>query len=110
MNLRFALRHPLCQIEAILGRLRGMPYTPPQAAALHTAAEAAGRDHYLDPLSGRRVATASALRALGSCCGLGCRHCPYEGSAGQRGTAVRYDPQREALTPPPAPAPRPGAR
>lgn len=77
MDIRFALRHPLCQIEAVAGRLRGRPVAPAQAEALHAAAEAAGADHYLDPGSGRRVATASALRALGSCCGLGCRHCPY---------------------------------
>jgi hypothetical protein len=89
MNLRFALRHPLCRIEAVLGRLRGVPYVPPQAAALHAAAQAAGADHYLDPISGRRVSTAGALRALGSCCGLGCRHCPYEEGAGRATQPVR---------------------
>jgi len=37
----------------------------------------AGRDYYLTD-QGRLVYTEYFLRGRGYCCGLGCRHCPYE--------------------------------
>lgn len=56
---------------------------PPDAAgrtevlAAHAAALAAGEAGYLDPTSGLFVLTAGFLADRGSCCGRGCRHCPY---------------------------------
>lgn len=52
----------------------------PLAAAVlaaHAAALTAGEATYRDPLSGYRVLTARTLADRGTCCGLGCRHCPY---------------------------------
>jgi hypothetical protein len=43
----------------------------------HDAAVAAGEPGYLDPRTGLFVFTAATLRARGTCCGSGCRHCPY---------------------------------
>ena len=43
----------------------------------HAAAVAAGEPGYLDPRTGLFVLTAAELAARGSCCGQGCRHCPY---------------------------------
>lgn len=45
---------------------------------LHEDAVAAGKSYYFDPASGYVVLTALALRRRGSCCGAGCRHCPYD--------------------------------
>jgi hypothetical protein len=45
--------------------------------AAHDAALAAGEAGYLDPESGLFVLTASFLAKRGTCCGRGCRHCPY---------------------------------
>lgn len=50
--------------------------------ALHAAAQRAGRPTYRDPVSGLQVLTADFLRAQGSCCLRGCRHCPYPGAQG----------------------------
>lgn len=47
------------------------------ALRAHAAALAAGAVTYVDPISGYRVLTARALADRGTCCGLGCRHCPY---------------------------------
>ncbi len=44
---------------------------------LHEEAIATGVDTYRDPDTGLEVLTAAALWARGSCCGCGCRHCPY---------------------------------
>ena len=44
---------------------------------LHTAACERGEPTYVDPNSGFNVFTEVGLRARGSCCGAGCRHCPY---------------------------------
>ncbi|MGV0035202.1 MAG: DUF5522 domain-containing protein [Candidatus Azotimanducaceae bacterium WSBS_2022_MAG_OTU7] len=33
---------------------------------------------YTDPVTGYRVFTEQALLERGSCCGCGCRHCPYQ--------------------------------
>jgi Family of unknown function (DUF5522) len=45
--------------------------------AAHAAALAAGDAGYLDPASGLFVLTAGFLATRGTCCGRGCRHCPY---------------------------------
>lgn len=58
---RLDRRHPL--VEAVL--------------AAHAAALEAGEATYRDPISGYRVLTARTLADRGTCCGLGCRHCPY---------------------------------
>jgi hypothetical protein len=45
--------------------------------AAHEAAMVAGQAGYLDPASGLFVLTAAFLADRGTCCGRGCRHCPY---------------------------------
>ena len=45
--------------------------------AAHAAALAAGEPGYLDPSTGLFVLTAAYLAARATCCGRGCRHCPY---------------------------------
>ena len=45
--------------------------------AAHRAALADGETGYLDPVSGLFVLTAGFLAGRGTCCGRGCRHCPY---------------------------------
>lgn len=49
----------------------------PAVQAAHDAAERAGEAGYLDPATGLFVLTATTLRDRGTCCGNGCRHCPY---------------------------------
>jgi hypothetical protein len=51
-----------------------------QVQAAHDAAEASGEAGYLDPSTGLFVLTATYLRDRGTCCGNGCRHCPYDGA------------------------------
>jgi hypothetical protein len=51
---------------------------------LHAAALAAGDAGYLDPATGLFVLTAGEHARRGSCCGQGCRHCPYVGSDPER--------------------------
>jgi hypothetical protein len=46
--------------------------------ACHARAMAAGADTYNDPATGAAVFTAASLASRGTCCGSGCRHCPYE--------------------------------
>ena len=48
-----------------------------EALAAHARAMAAGEATYRDPITGYRVLTARTLAERGTCCGLGCRHCPY---------------------------------
>jgi hypothetical protein len=48
-----------------------------EALAAHAAALTAGEAGYLDPTSGLFVLTAGFLADRGTCCGRGCRHCPY---------------------------------
>lgn len=43
----------------------------------HAEAVSCGLETYRDPATGYLVFTAPTLRARGSCCGNGCRHCPY---------------------------------
>jgi hypothetical protein len=45
--------------------------------AAHAAALAAGEAGYADPDTGLFVLTAGYLADRGTCCGRGCRHCPY---------------------------------
>jgi hypothetical protein len=45
--------------------------------AAHELALSRGDIGYADPRSGLFVLTAGFLAARGSCCGSGCRHCPY---------------------------------
>jgi len=45
--------------------------------AAHRAALAAGQAGYADPQTGLFVLTARFLADRGTCCGRGCRHCPY---------------------------------
>jgi Family of unknown function (DUF5522) len=45
--------------------------------AAHDAAVDAGQAGYLDPDTGLFVLTAAYLAGRGTCCGRGCRHCPY---------------------------------
>jgi hypothetical protein len=47
--------------------------------AAHRAALAAHESGYLDPVTGLFVLTAAFLADRGTCCGAGCRHCPYLG-------------------------------
>ena len=48
-----------------------------EAQRHHDAAEAQRRDGYMDPLTGYFVLTSGFLRRRGTCCGNGCRHCPW---------------------------------
>lgn len=45
--------------------------------ARHAAAVAAGEPMYSDPDTGLFVLTAQFHLDRGTCCGSGCRHCPY---------------------------------
>jgi hypothetical protein len=45
--------------------------------AAHASAVAAGQPGYLDPATGLFVLTSVFLGDRGTCCGRGCRHCPY---------------------------------
>jgi len=45
--------------------------------AAHAAAMHDGRPGYADPGTGLLVLTAAWLAERGTCCGNGCRHCPY---------------------------------
>ena len=47
------------------------------ALAAHGAALQTGEATHVDPISGYLVLTARTLAERGTCCGLGCRHCPY---------------------------------
>ncbi|WP_431894284.1 DUF5522 domain-containing protein [Micromonospora haikouensis] len=45
--------------------------------AAHAAALAGAQAGYPDPETGLFVLTAGFLARRGTCCGRGCRHCPY---------------------------------
>ena len=49
----------------------------PQYWQVHEAACARGDHTYIDPDTGFHVFTRLGLQARGSCCGAGCRHCPF---------------------------------
>ena len=59
--------------------------TPGDWRRLHEEASSNGETFYLDPETGFAVFTEFGLRQRGSCCGSGCRHCPWE--AERRDTA-----------------------
>ena len=48
--------------------------------AAHAAALDRGEAGYLDPSTGLFVLSAAYLADRGTCCGKGCRHCPYLGA------------------------------
>ena len=57
-----------------------LPATHPaydEILARHSAALGAGEPGYADPVTGFFVMTAAYLSNRGTCCGNGCRHCPY---------------------------------
>lgn len=80
---------------------------PPAIADLHSRAIANGQPLYCDPATGLWVQTAAALRARGSCCGNGCRHCPWQGGETEHphGRALRQHRGEEALVGRLAPSP-----
>jgi hypothetical protein len=45
---------------------------------VHRGAVEAGRRHYVDPITGYTVMTELTHLDRGTCCGNGCRHCPYD--------------------------------
>jgi hypothetical protein len=45
--------------------------------AAHERALSAGEAGYRDPATGYFVMTSAYLADRGTCCGNGCRHCPY---------------------------------
>jgi ATP-binding cassette subfamily B (MDR/TAP) protein 1 len=49
----------------------------PDVERAHREATERGASTYTDPASGYEVFTAAALAERGTCCGSGCRHCPY---------------------------------
>jgi hypothetical protein len=72
--------------KPLAGRPLGQPHAsrmPADAAyqaeiiKAHDAALASGSAGYLDPRTGLFVLSAGFLAARGTCCGRGCRHCPY---------------------------------
>lgn len=46
--------------------------------ARHAQAVAEGKDTYVDPETGYEVFTIAYLLRRGTCCGSGCRHCPFD--------------------------------
>lgn len=54
--------------------------TPPWAD-LHRRSVDAGAERYVDPATGYHVMTELYHLRRGSCCGSGCRHCPYDHAA-----------------------------
>ena len=48
-----------------------------QILAAHARAVERGDSMYEDPVTGLFVLTARFLADRGTCCGRGCRHCPY---------------------------------
>ena len=57
-----------------------LPLDHPRRAEILTAHQTAldaGDAGYLDPDTGLFVLTAGFLARRGTCCGRGCRHCPY---------------------------------
>lgn len=51
---------------------------------LHTEACAKGLDFYTDPSTGYQVFTELYHKRRGSCCGSGCRHCPWRSQEKKR--------------------------
>lgn len=59
------------------------PDVQQEVARRHAEACARSESLYSDPVSGWSVMTAYYLKKRGFCCGLGCRHCPWVGTAGE---------------------------
>ncbi len=53
----------------------------PHIEVIHRRACAAGEPGYIDPTSGLYVQTALQLGRQETCCGAGCRHCPWPAEA-----------------------------
>ena len=71
--------------------------------ALHERACRDGEEFYVDPETGWRVFTEVGLRRRGSCCGSGCRHCPYVHEAvpvGERPRLARQSTWMTGVRPP----------
>lgn len=62
--------------ESVQGSVAGIT-APTDIEACHQLACANKQSMYEDPSSGLWVMTEYALRNRGTCCGNGCRHCPY---------------------------------
>ena len=62
----------------------------PDIKMLHDLAVARGEPGYIDPANGLFVLTSQSLLRQRSCCGRGCRHCPWppeeQWKAGRPGT------------------------
>ena len=74
---------------------------------LHEQACRDGEEFYVDPETGWRVFTEVGLRRRGSCCGSGCRHCPYAHEAvpvEERARLARQSTWMTGVRPPPEPA------
>lgn len=72
-----------------------MSARPSKLALLrHEQACARGQQGYMDPDTGYFVMTSVHLKAQGSCCGNGCRHCPWtpqqQDDAGRDANAPSY--------------------
>ncbi len=80
-------------IKARTGENAGAMTSPPWQAR-HEQALREGRSEYLDPATGYKVFTEVFHLDRGSCCGAGCRHCPY----GQEGTPARLQSVRSWAT------------
>ena len=65
---------------------------PPWERA-HKLAISQGARRYIDPATGYSVMTEIAHLIRGSCCGSGCRHCPFE--------HAKVPPEQRALFPAP---------
>lgn len=48
-----------------------------------------GLDYYIDAATGYSVFTEHFLEKRGSCCGNGCRHCPYDPKHGGAGAKIK---------------------
>lgn len=62
----------------------GDPSLPKQLKALHDEAVARGEPMYFDSQLGLWVQTSTTLASKLSCCGNGCRHCPFDRAEQQR--------------------------
>jgi hypothetical protein len=69
-----------------------LPADPPPWRDVHRKAVAAGARTYRDPATGYSVMTELAHRDRGSCCGSGCRHCPWDHEAVDADVRQRIDP------------------
>lgn len=64
--------------QPLAARLPSDPTARAAILAAHAAAVGIGAETYVDPRTRLQVLTAATLAGRGTCCGSGCRHCPYE--------------------------------